>query len=589
MSERHAIPSRLRVLSLAAACAATAASLTACGGSGDGTSAPPQSPPPPPAATQVAGVAATGAALANATVSAHCAAGSASATTDANGAFALTLPATASLPCALEATDADGKAWHGLASGAEHTTVHANLTPMTELLVARLAGQDPAQWFASFDATAAAAAGAAAVSDATLYTTTLMIAAGLDPAAVTDPLGGALQPGSGSGYDAALVALQARLAAVGTDWPTLATAVAASSNAATAPTSSEPTLAPAGLVSTPAAACPALRSGRYRTIGPYYSSSPDDQVDVEDVDAATLQATSEGNGEVEQWTAVGTCHFTAPTGDGRTKDLVVSPAGVGIVRTVAADGTWRIGLAFPEQAHTIADLRGSYALMSFGQSNDAADSPATATYAPGSSFFTLDASGGVSAAQGCPLLTDCAANNDTYVLSPHDGGGFDLHDVTEDWTDRYYVYQPGSGERMLVSVSGDGSLAIATPARANAAAAVGSHSANWNIGAYIDMQAWPVLSTAAYTTLSVDDVAGTLTRQSDADGHVETLHVNSPFDGFNHRAAGTALNAQGNVVNIYEFTSLSVHGAGFSMLWLPGLGYAGNLGEFMFSIQQPQL
>ena len=136
------------------AVAALTAALAACGGGGGGT--------PDPAATPTAqglalsGTAATGVALAGRPVDARCSTGSGSTTTGADGSYSVTI-AGAALPCAMRVTLTDGTALHGLATGGGGggTSARANLTPATQLVVAHLAGLDPAAYYGSFDATAA--------------------------------------------------------------------------------------------------------------------------------------------------------------------------------------------------------------------------------------------------------------------------------------------------------------------------------------------------------------------------------------------------------------------------------------------------
>jgi hypothetical protein len=110
----------LRVGSIAIAMSA----LVACGGGGGGS---------PPTAT-IKGTAAVGWALANATIEMTCKNGSASTTTDSNGAFSATFAFDA--PCVLTASG-DTILIHSLASGPGTY----NLTSLTEVLLSYIAGQ----------------------------------------------------------------------------------------------------------------------------------------------------------------------------------------------------------------------------------------------------------------------------------------------------------------------------------------------------------------------------------------------------------------------------------------------------------------
>ena len=97
------------------------------------------------------GLAATGAPIANAAIATRCVSGGGSTNSAADGTFTVTL-ADPALPCLVQVRK-DGWMLHGFATQGGRV----NVTPLTELLVARAAGGDPAQAFASFDAARAAA------------------------------------------------------------------------------------------------------------------------------------------------------------------------------------------------------------------------------------------------------------------------------------------------------------------------------------------------------------------------------------------------------------------------------------------------
>lgn len=131
------------------------ASLTGCGGGGSsdvpgvaGSSSTPSSPTVPSVSSKsLTGVAATGAAMSNAAVTANCSNGkSVSGTTDANGRFSLNLSATeAAPPCMLRAQGPKGTFY----SYAE-TDGTVNINPLTDLSVTKALKGDPAAFFGSF-------------------------------------------------------------------------------------------------------------------------------------------------------------------------------------------------------------------------------------------------------------------------------------------------------------------------------------------------------------------------------------------------------------------------------------------------------
>lgn len=101
--------------------------------------------------TSISGLAATGAALGNAAITAKCASGSASGSTAADGTFVLTLSDGQVAPCLLQVT----KGTTVLHSFAQ-TMGYVNVTPVTDLVVTKALGSDAATAFTSFNATTAA-------------------------------------------------------------------------------------------------------------------------------------------------------------------------------------------------------------------------------------------------------------------------------------------------------------------------------------------------------------------------------------------------------------------------------------------------
>ncbi|TFW10112.1 hypothetical protein E4K72_02480 [Oxalobacteraceae bacterium OM1] len=185
--------------------------LAACGGSVtvDGGSAP-------PAPLTLTGTVATGKAVAAATVKAVCLAGNGAAVSAADGTYAITMP-NAALPCAIEASiPGSTDKLHALAYGSG-STLRANLTPLTELLVARLSRSDPAAWFSSFGPAAAASVTPVAVAYAQAdVATALVTVADLSVVAdfLSSPLQAAVAGGSpGDVHDRLLDTLKQKLSA----------------------------------------------------------------------------------------------------------------------------------------------------------------------------------------------------------------------------------------------------------------------------------------------------------------------------------------------------------------------------------------
>lgn len=195
--------------------AASALALTACGGgsvSGGGAAA---------SASTVSGTAATGAAIAAGSVTLKCVSGTTTAaTTGTDGSFTIDISGV-TLPCVgrVDYKDATG------AAQKLHTFISAkgtaNITPVTELLVANLTGGTALAAFDAFDATKAKAITAAQVTAAAKAVKDyLKNTLGVDTANLPDdPVGAKFVPKNGAvagdAFDKVLDDIQAKLKAGG--------------------------------------------------------------------------------------------------------------------------------------------------------------------------------------------------------------------------------------------------------------------------------------------------------------------------------------------------------------------------------------
>ena len=150
---------QIKRLTLALAGAALA-TLAGCGGGG-GSSSPAAATP----ALTLTGTAATGAAISGGPVTVKCASGTGSATTNADGSYTV-IVSNGAFPCLAKVTAADGSVLNSVVTGTGGSSAVANITPVTQLIVASLAGGDPAAYFAAFDATAATGVTSAKVAAA---------------------------------------------------------------------------------------------------------------------------------------------------------------------------------------------------------------------------------------------------------------------------------------------------------------------------------------------------------------------------------------------------------------------------------------
>jgi len=561
--------------------------LAACGGGGS-------SDEPAPGATPLAltGVAATGAAISGQTVEAKCSSGTGTATSNADGSYTINVTGGV-LPCVLKITPASGPALYSVATGTGSSAT-ANISPVTQLVVASLTGGDPAAYFTGFDATAAAAVTDASVTAAVSAVKTTLLAAGVDLGTI-DVLAGTLTPATGTtagnAYDQALDALAARLVTAGTTLDTLTKAVAATSPAAppTAPAATTGVASlPADLLLKPAAShCAALRSGSYRIVLPTKGAALAEQTGIVTVDAQTLAVTyTEGSSGM--WTAAAdACHFTD---DGGKTDMFVTQAGVVVVRYTNDDGaSYGVGVGFPVQSHAVAALAGTWNAIGL------MDSESGGAHTAVTGTFSVDGMGALAGSVWCQNdetwgLTgaDCVTDiNDTGSLKTNAAGGFDVFDAGSSTpSGRVFAYRAGNGDLMLLLVEDDGRLLILSQKRSNVLPTVGVKSTTWNATLNGQLKAPAPIGISSNTIQSVDAATGSWIRQQHAANgaafdYSETLFANNPRDGYTFRPAATTTAVGGTPVEIREFDTLALRGMGFSAVVTP------SNRSFILSVNQP--
>jgi hypothetical protein len=156
--------------------------LAGCGGGGGGSTAS-------VAAPSLSGLAATGAGIANAPVTAKCATGTPlTGTTDANGSFNLVLGGR-TLPCMLQVTGGTpAVTLHSFAQAAGRV----NITPVTDLIVSSALGADPATVFTAYTPTNGSTVEAGLATAKTYVATQLNAITG---GGISNPMTGAFSVG----------------------------------------------------------------------------------------------------------------------------------------------------------------------------------------------------------------------------------------------------------------------------------------------------------------------------------------------------------------------------------------------------------
>lgn len=541
---------------------AFAASLAACGG-GSSDSSTPVTPTATPTGITLSGTASTGTAISGKTVSAKCAIGNGTGTSKDDGSYSVAIEG-GKWPCLAHVTTADGTDLYTVAAPASSTatTAMANITPVTQLVVASLAGTAPASYYGAFDATAAAAVTSTAVVAAQTAVVATLTSGGVANVPA-DPVSTPVTPA----HTAALTNLGTTLTNSGTTLADLTTTVATNSTTTVTGvppvTSGTPSL-PADVALRPAASnCAALRSGTYRLVHPKANTALADQYGKIVINDVKTMAITFPDGSTGNWAANGPCRYTGNAG--RT-DIVVSPSGVVVARYLADDNvTYLMAIAFPDQSHTQAELVGSWNAISLNGNNGLfagvlirATVDATGAATPTFCGDPTSATWNTSACTTLPSGTlDFKANPD---------GGYDSK------YGRAFAYRAGGGELMIVEVDGDGSFTIITHQRTNSLPTVGTVNNSWGLSMGPQLTSTSTVSESGNTVTSVDATAGSYVRHTHNPGttndHDETLRVNNPFDGYTHRAPGTAPADDGSTATIRDFTALGLRGMGMSVLLL---------------------
>ena len=522
--------------------------LVACGGGGGdsngassaGTNSTPTQTQTPAASLKISGTAATGLALANATVEAKCASGTASATTAADGTFTLTLPQGAAAPCVLRVALPDASTLHSmLPAGAEGAAV-ANITPLTQLLLATLANADPAEVFSGFGAAAQASLNTPAIGDA-LKKLAASLSGVVDLSGV-DPLAGKLVAATtggaaGNAQDQLLDQLKAQLAQLNVQLAQLSTALA----------SSPGTDAPVKTLLQPAATnCASLRSGTYNVMAGGETLT---------VDASALTVTAAGSAPVTLLPGAQRCSFAF--GGDVPGSVVVSNSGVILARSAPQGQAPFLEIMIPAQKLPKSEFAGTWSVLGYemGGGNAAANRLGHTAVK-----LTFDDAGDfVSGAECTKAGCEAWPAADRMTVAARDDGSFALTDAYGVTTAR--LFKNANGQTAMFLDAGDGML-FGSKEVADTLPAVGAVSQSFDLtinplgGAdvFVDHRA---------TVATVDTAAQSFTRTARVSGGVaqpeDQLSVNSPRLGLRYRTPTTGVS---------EFTALAVRGAGFSAVQL---------------------
>ncbi|MCE4536757.1 Ig-like domain-containing protein [Pelomonas sp. P7] len=499
------------------------AALAACGG-GSSDSAPAPSTPVSTTLT-LKGTAATGAAMANAAVKVSCATGTATATAGANGSFTVSIT-NGALPCVLTATSSDGATeLHSVAAGTGQAETTANITPLSELLVARLAGTDPKSFVASFTATTPISTADVTTAQTALLQT--LTAAGVDTTTVGDIVGGALTAGSGTGYDGVLDKLKATVTSAGTTLADLTAAVASTSKLGSATGTST-----IGTVLAPAVPdCSGMKSGTLRVVD--FSNGSSSLVQV---DAVALTATLGGT----KYTLTKTAACGYKLNDAAATRVLVSRSGIAVL--LQGSGlSGNVLVAVPEQKLDVAAVAGSYDRVQY---NQAAFDATVGEF--GDTEFAADGQNGVS--MNCPQgYGACVKDTQSKgKLVANANGGFDYVENGVSQA-RVFGFRNASGRMLLIGAEADGTFIALASKDKLALPAVDKATAYWQFT--VNTAGLSAITEDSNTVTAVDTAANTATRKFASDSHTDTVSFNTPFDGTRYRAASGCKSSTGGAFN----------------------------------------
>lgn len=503
----------------------------------------------------LSGTAAKGAALAGATVSAKCSVGTGTATTAADGTYTMTL-ASGTLPCVLMVRDASvtpARDYHSVATGTG-STARANVTTLTQLVVASLIDGDPARFYANFNAGSdASKLGTSAVDAAKTAVIAALQSNGITiPSDAGDPVTGTLVAGSGTAGNSADAVLENLATKLAVDGRTLVDFTAVVQNA----TTTDPK----------AATCAALRSGTYRilvpdTIGADGSGATDKIV----INAVALTVTGSDNTSLTVTPVSGSpCRFN----NALAIDVVVAQSGVLGIKT--DDGYFGIG--FPEQTIALSDLAGDWNILGYDHDNET--DPLTAS----SATATFNATGGVTVTTACAEAKTCATLNQPRTLSVNASGGFTLTDAGG--SGRLFAYRAPNGAMMIAGVGGGGEVYVGARTATADLPEVGRVRQGWNVGT-LQRLVGGIYAPVAFetgefynTVLSVDAATSSFVRRNvlNVTGPVtrdETLTVNRvdgvARPGYSHRAPNPmSTNSSGQLSRTPETIFLAMPGLGMN-------------------------
>jgi hypothetical protein len=455
-----------------------------------------------------------------------------------------------SLPCMIQA-GSGANALHSVIHGTGGGRTTVNVTPLTELIAARVAGGAPQALFANFNAAAQARVSTTAVQAAIIDVASALQGAvdlaGVDP--IRDPLVAASGSTPGNGLDQKLDQLQGVLTSARTTLSELTAALAASGGT---PSVVRSLLQPA------AASCSGLRSGPYVSLGPVSNDSPEPSVLFFDLDAVALQASYQVNGAAQTATIVddGGCAYSIPAdGSDSSSRILVSKSGIAVQIDTGTAGmnagqSWLAGIYLPRHNIPMSELAGTWNALEYFR-DPVNGQPSFAAFR---GSMTFDGVGTITAGTSCNSAAVCAPSEAVgATLRVNTAGGFDIGDAgnPNEPPSRVFVFKSSSGSlsMFLLYSAGRGMIVLSKEAPLSLPA-VNATTSIWDFSftsTGSTNAAQPVVD-ATYTVTGIDVAGDSFTRKRASDNRIDTLALNSPHPGLRSRATNTCTvnNVQNN-------------------------------------------
>lgn len=477
--------------------------------------------------------------LATKTVTAKCAAGSNTQTTGTDGAFTVTV-SNATLPCILEAPVDSSTTLHSAVTAASTSgstaTATANITPITEMIVAAATGTAPATLAANFDSAAQAKLTSTALTTATTSVKTVLTSAG---ATVNDASPITTTYSATSSADVA--AVQTALTNAQTTTAAISSGLAAGGSTAAVSQALQPA----------SPTCSYLHTGDFTTFQVATHNLPRSL----HLDAVTLAGTYSDATALQLTPVNGSpCAFSSADGT-----LVrIGPSGI-IATLTPVSGGYHAGFGVPKQDIPLSELAGQWNGLSI---NTETGLP---PYNSWSFTMTLDSAGKITDAQNCGSTGPCTPF--TYFLNlpamtTHPNGGYQI--VTTDDASRVLPHKTASGRLAIFNINmDDGSFVMMAPVRAlSLPATTDAPTAYTRVT--LDANGIATQSSDVSTIHSVDTASNSYTRiLSSSPTVISTQQLDTPRTGMRFQP-NAATTTSGSATTVNQNLLLPIPGTGIT-------------------------